>query len=110
VGHPNVEGYHKASHTSIRRGCFVEVEKSHSKAPSSVRKAREDSLSVHVARLFNLIPQHLREIQTGSVDHFKSGLDTWLSTGPDQTTIQGRQHSVRTNSLLDQAVYAASYF
>ena len=52
----HVEGYPIASHTSVRRGRFVEVAKFQSKAPSSVRKAREDSLSVLGAHLFNLIP------------------------------------------------------
>ena len=93
-----MEGYPIASHTSVRRGRFVEVAKFHSRAPSSVRKAREDSLSVLGAHLFNLIPQHLRDMKTGSVDHFKSGLDTWLSIVPDQPTIQGRQRAARTNS------------
>ena len=104
-----VEGYPIASYTSIRRGRLVEVSKFRSDAPSSVRKAREDSLSVHGARLFNLIPQHLRDMKTGSVDHFKLGLDAWLSAVPDQPTVQGRQRAARTNSLLDQAVYAAVY-
>ena len=100
-----VEGYPIASYTSIRRGRLVEVSKFRSDAPSSVRKAREDSLSVHGARLFNLIPQHLRDMKTGSVDHFKLG----LSAVPDQPTVQVRQRAARTNSLLDQAVYAAVY-
>ena len=31
----------------------------------------------------------------------------WLATVPDQTTIPGRQHSSKTNSLIDQAAYSA---
>ena len=38
------------------------------------------------------------------VDTFKSGLDAWLGTVPDQPTIPGRQRAAATNSLLDQVM------
>ena len=103
-----VEGYPITSMKSPRRGRFVVVGKIHNKAPAAVRQAREASVSVHGARLFNLIPQHLRDTYTGSVDQFKMGLDTWLATVPDQPTIPGRQRAAKSNSLIDQAAYAAN--
>jgi hypothetical protein len=75
-----------------------------SRAPSQVRKAREASLFVKGAKLFNRIPRELRNLNHSKVDAFKSGLDEWLSHIPDQPTIPGRQRAVLTNSLLDQIV------
>ena len=83
------------------------ISKLHNKAPAAVKKAREASLSVHGAKLFNLLPQHLRDLDSVSVDMFKLGLDAWLATVPDQPTIPGRQRSSKTNSLIDQAAYSA---
>ena len=73
-------------------------------SPSAVRKAREASLQVKGARLFNLIPRDLRDKKNVTVDTFKSGLDEWLSTIPDQPTSPGRQRAAITNSLIDQVV------
>ena len=73
-------------------------------APAPVINARENSLSVKGARLYNLIPRDLRDMQSGTVDQFKAKLDGWLSTVPDQPTFQGRQRAATTNSLLDQVV------
>ena len=64
-------------------------------------KAREASLQVKGARLFNLIPRDKKNV---TVDVFKSGLDAWLSTIPDQSTSPGRQRAAITNSLIDQVV------
>ena len=71
-------------------------------APASVRRARESSLKVKGARLFNAIPQDLRDMSVGTQDKFKARLDEWLATIPDQPTIPGRARAAATNSLLDQ--------
>ena len=73
-----VQGYSIISKKSPRRGREIEIAKYHSKAPAAVRKAREASLSVHGAHLFNLLPRDLRDIETGTVDQFKARLDDWL--------------------------------
>ena len=75
---------------------------SHS-APA-VRKAREASLQVKGARLFNLVPKEIRNMSGISVDNFKSGLDAWLTRIPDQPSVPGRQRAALTNSLIDQVV------
>ena len=72
-----------------------------SKVAASVRKARESSLQVKGAQLFNSIPKALREL-TGSPAQFKMQLDQWLSTIPDQPTIPSRPRAASSNSLLDQ--------
>ena len=72
--------------------------------PCQVLKAREASLSVRGCQLFNIIPRGLRDLNHGTVEKFKSGLDAWLSTIPDEPSIPDRQRAALTNSLLDQTV------
>ena len=72
------------------------------RSPTAVKRAREASLQVKGARLFNLIPQDLRGISGVAVDTFKAALDDWLAGIPDQPTIPGRQRAALTNSLTDQ--------
>ena len=82
-----VHGYSFTSQKNPRRGRLVAVASYLSLALAAVRRAMEASLSVQGARLFNIIPRHLRDTSTGTVDQFKAGLDSWLSTIPDQPTI-----------------------
>ena len=50
------------------------------------------------------LPAELRNMGEVMVETFKSGLDAWLGTVPDQTTLPGRQRGAATNSLLDQVL------
>ena len=102
-----VHGYPIPNRQSPRRGRLVDVAKFCSSAPAAVKKAREASLSVHGAKLFNILPRHIRDISTGTTDQFKRELDSWLECIPDQPTIQGRQRAAKTNSLLDQVAYCS---
>ena len=70
--------------------------------PAPVRRAREASLSVKGAKIFNILPVWIRTVNGVSVDKFKSELDSFLSGVPDQPTVPGRQRAAATNSLLDQ--------
>ena len=74
-------------------------------SPSAVKRAREASLQVKGAKLFNCIPRGLRDTFSGTAEQFKAGLDKWLADIPDQPTIPGRQRAAATNSLLDQVQY-----
>ena len=71
-------------------------------AHSKVKQARESSLGLHGARLFNILPVHLRNEDSGDFDLFKNHLDIFLSMVPDQPTAPGLVRSAGTNSLLDQ--------
>ena len=71
-------------------------------APSSVRQAREATLGVKGARIFNLLPVWIRTMNGVTVDRFKSELDKFLIGVPDQPTLPGRGRAAATNSLLDQ--------
>ena len=87
-------------------GRLVEMGSYPTKAAAAVRKAKEASLAVHGAKLFNLLPRDIRDITTGTVEQFKAQLDSWLENVPDQPTIPNRQRAASSNSLIDQAVYA----
>ena len=97
-----VQGYHANFVQSDRRGRQMQLAPLCNQAPASVRKARESSLQVKGARLFNCIPRDLRDTSTGTSDQFKAKLDSWLFTIPDQPTVPGRQRAAASNSLLDQ--------
>ena len=103
-----VKGYQISTNQNPRRGRLIVIPPFNPTAPASVRRAREASLSVQGAKLFNLVPRGLRDIQSGTVDQFKAGLDRWLATIPDQPTIQGRQRAAITNSLLDQVALCST--
>ena len=97
-----VQGYQANFHTSPRRGRLMQLRPLCHSAPASVRRARESSLQVKGARLFNSIPRDLRDMSVGTQEQFKARLDQWLATIPDQPTIPGRARAATTNSLLDQ--------
>ena len=52
-----VTGYHLTFQRNVRRGLLVAVPPMANKSPTSVRRARESSLKVKGARLFNLVPR-----------------------------------------------------
>ena len=105
-----VTGYSLPFQHSDRRGLIVTVPPMATHSPPAVRKAREASLQVKGARLFNLVPKEIRNLSGVTVDTFKSGLDAWLNQILDQPTIPGRQRSALTNSLIDQVVANHSNF
>ena len=81
------------------------VRSTNKKAPIQVRRAREASLAVRGARLCKLLPCDVRNTVlplTNSVIPFKTKLDNFLSTIPDQPTVQSRRRPAVSNSLLDQ--------
>ena len=70
--------------------------------PSFVKKARERSLGVHGAHLFNILPKSLRNENSADFPLFKNHLDIFLAMVPDQPTSAGLARSAASNSLLDQ--------
>ena len=81
------------------------------KASSFVRRLREASLPVRGQNLFNIMPQHIRDIKNCSVDSFKRRLDAFLGTVPDEPQIPGytAQRRAESNSLLDMTCLASSH-
>ena len=98
-----VKGYQVGFTSTVgRRGRTALPHDGVSSSPAPVRKARESSLGVKGARIFNLLPAELRNIDSHSVDIFKAKLDIFLNNIPDQPTIAGLGRSAESNSLLHQ--------
>ena len=87
---------------SDRRGRLATPNNIPQNAPSMVKRARERSLGVHGARLFNILPKHLRNENSKDFPLFKNHLDLFLALVPDQPTTTGLSRAAATNSLLDQ--------
>ena len=66
-----VQGYQATFTSSPRRGRVMQVSPLANRAPASVKKAKESSLQVRGAQLFNVIPRALRDITAGSPDQLK---------------------------------------
>ena len=77
---------------------------------AAVKNAHSASLRVKGAKLFNIIPKEIRDLNEVTVETFKANLDQWLNTIPDQPTVAGRQRSAATNSLLDQVTMQSRQF
>ena len=97
-----VSGYSLNWSLSERRGRMVIPSHVELRAPAKIRNARERSLAVHGARLFNLLPIHLRNEDCGDIELFKNHLDLFLSDIPDEPTSQGLARRASSNSLIDQ--------
>ena len=95
-----VKGYQVTFTTMGSRGRMIIPNTVVNSSPAVVRNARESSLGVKGARIFNLLPAGLRNLDTDNVDIFKDNLDAFLM--PDQPTIGDRSRAAATNSLLDQ--------
>ena len=70
----------------------------------SIGRIKENSLAIRGPRLFNSLPQHIRNIMGTSLEVFKSALDKTLQQVPDQPGGGGyaRRRVAATNSLVDQ--------
>ena len=98
-----VQGYDiRFTGTNGRRGRTALPNEIINSSPASIRRARESSIGVKGAKLFNLLPLDLRNLNSNSVDTFKTNLDNFLSTVPDQPTVPGLGRPAESNSLLHQ--------
>ena len=97
-----VKGYNVTTLESARRGRFIVPKTVVGSSPASVRHARETSLGVKGAQMFNLLPASIRNHNSTDVNSFKVKLDLFLSQIPDQPTISEQTRAAKTNSLLHQ--------
>ena len=77
-----VGGYHVEFNHSPRRGRLVNPNRALSSGPATVRRAREASLASKGAKIFNLLPAYIRNINSENVETFKKELDSFLSPIP----------------------------
>ena len=102
-----VKGYKASFNYNERRGNLMILAPLKNSAPATVKKAREASLQVRGAKLFNLIPKELRDGFI-SVDKFKADLDDWLKSIPDEPTSAGRQRAAESNARIQTKPSLAS--
>ena len=69
------------------KGRLVKIPSLCSKSSARVRTLREGSLSVHGARLFNALPQSIRDLRSCDIIQFNEKLDCFLSKIPDHPKI-----------------------
>ena len=86
-----------------RHGRFCKVPHINSSAPVRIKNIRHASLAVKGPLLFNIMPAHIRNKTSCSVNAFKSALDKFLQTIPDHPRIPGLIRHCRnaSNSLCD---------
>ena len=96
--------------TTNRRGRECCVKNVPGNAPSPVKKARENSLAVKGAKMFNMLPSDIRNITSEKVNDFKNSLDIFLKNVPDEPTINGEGRAAQTNCLLHQIPRLAHYY
>ena len=80
------------------------------KGPRCVKRLKEQSFQVHGPKLFNCLPQTLRNITKVSVEEFKEKLDEYLSSIPDEPNVDGLTPGAcdiftakPSNSIIDQS-------
>ena len=80
------------------------------KGPRCVQRLKEQSFQVHGPKLFNCLPQTLRNITKVSVEEFKEKLDEYLSSIPDEPNVDGLTPGAcdiftakPSNSIIDQS-------
>ena len=97
-----VDGYQLSITSHNRRGRLCEVKTIPHSAPTPVQRAVEASLAVKGAKLFNLVPKEIRNIDSKKINVFKRELDKFLTDIPDEPTVEGQGRDAQTNSLLHQ--------
>ena len=100
---PNFDCTPVVSYRNPRRGRLCKIPSVSSSAPSSIQNIRFSSFPVKGPRLFNALPQDLRDMSKCTTDKFKGKLDKFLSKIPDEPLIPGLTKYRRTdsNSLTD---------
>ena len=80
------------------------------KGSQAVKKLREQSFQVSGPRLFNCLPQSIRNISRVPGDTFKEQLDLFLTKIPDEPNVEGLTPSTcdlftakSSNYIIDQA-------
>ena len=89
--------------TSLRFGRQCVIPRVTRTATDRIQSLREGSLSVNGPKLFNMLPQKLRNMTNVGLPKFKEKLDKFLSTIPDEPLCPGYTANRRaeSNSLID---------
>ena len=91
-----------------RSGRKCEIPPINKKEKKSVQSLREQTFQVNGPQLFNSIPANVRNMTKCSIDEFKTKLDKFLESIPDEPNMRGLTPGACTmearasNSLVDQ--------
>ena len=100
---PNPAPHTLQSYTTERGGRRATRRCLPTRAPERIRTLLSNSLSYDGPKSFNALPLEVRNMSGCSADKFKSGLDRFLSTVPDEPPVPGYTARCRTsNSIPDQ--------
>ena len=83
-----------------RNGRTMSLPTIDTKCPRAVQKMRDSSLVVHGAMLFNAMPKALRNASNCSLLEFKSKLDCFFSSIPDEPHVVGYTQNRSSNSNI----------
>ncbi len=98
-----VSGYNRCEFSNTGRcGRICNVKDIPRTASAHVRRAKEASLAVKGANIFNMLPVEIRNITSDKVSSFKGALDKYLAKIPDEPTIEDQGRAAESNSLLHQ--------
>ena len=95
--------------SNMRLGRLCEIPPMKNNCRSKIKTLRENSFQVVGPRLFNCLPQALRNMRKCSIEDFKMKLDEYLSCIPDEPKLPGYTPSASdlysgqpSNCLVDQ--------
>ena len=104
---PNLSSTPITEVVNPRRGRSCVVPKVPMYAPSRLQNIRESSFAVRGPQLFNSLPGHLRDMRDCALAEFKSALDSFLKTIPDEPRLPGLTAESRlpSNSITQWATW-----
>ena len=86
---------------SPRKGRQCKIPAIVTRSSESIKTLKDASFNVKGPKLFNIIPQVMRNKTGCSVVTFKNSLDKYLMNIPDQPRLPGYPNTTTSNSILD---------
>lgn len=86
-------------HQRLGRLCYIE--RVHPSSTTRVRTLKENAFAIRGPKLFNALPKHLRDPNYTSLEQFKTQLDKFLRTLPDQPNLPHYHLRAAGNSITD---------
>ena len=90
------------TNTHQRLGRLCHVERIHPRATTRIKTLKEHAFATRGPRLFNALPRHIRDATNLSLEQFKTQLDKFLWTIPDQPKLPHYHLRATGNSIIDQ--------
>ena len=97
-----VSGYTMEFSSQSRFGRRAVIRTAVTTAPANVVRAREASMAVKGAKIFNMLPTEIRNIDSDKTTVFKKSLDKYLGRIQDEPTIEDQGRAAESNLLLHQ--------